>query len=495
MERKTSVSLLHYCNKTRHLIAVYQKRINAEKTSKGNSESDSRNNDYKPSAFLATSLTVNSDLVSSEAWISDSGATNHMSANRQHFATYASFPIPQRVETTNMNIILAYGCGHQLFSVRQATKYGNKVIYDSDGVEIQYDNKVVATGRLGGTVYIMNMRVCTRNAPVTASVATAEDQLQGWHERLGHEDKRYKVGELINSDVNGPMSTTLIEGYRYYVVCKDDYSRYTRIFFMKEKSEVAKYLDIFLNECDNNNHKVKFFRSDGGSEFDCKRVREILQKRGIELSLTIPYTPEQNGVAEQSNRHMVELARSMLSVSKMSKFIWTHACETATFLINRTGKSGVPDKTPIELWSGKSFKSFDYLRIFGSDYYVNIPKQFRSKFDDKSVAGKFIGNLDEKEEKEENHTKNDDSIAEEFLDALDDGGSTEEENNEEEEEEEDDDKNKSKIDTQATSHNTRPVCKIHTPKKLADYEVGYKISNSTNRKANTVWACMMEAVE
>uniref|UniRef100_A0ABD2WT57 Integrase catalytic domain-containing protein n=1 Tax=Trichogramma kaykai TaxID=54128 RepID=A0ABD2WT57_9HYME len=589
----------HYCKKTGHLIAVCQKRINAEKTSKGNSESDSRNNDYKPSTFLATSLTVNSDLVSSEAWISDSGATNHMSANRQHFATYAPFPIPQRVETANMNIILAYGCGnvdvqvlvdnkwlnaqltdvwyvpevgHQLFSVRQATKYGNKVIYDSDGVEIQCDNKVVATGRLEGTVYIMNMRVCTRNAPVTVNVATTEDQLQGWHERLGHQDKRHvrkilsqqgiltkykdatsfcdgcvlgkshrkpfhtrqdrpqKVGELINSDVNGPMSTTSIEGYRYYVVFKDDYSRYTRIFFMREKSEVAKYLDIFLNECDNHNHKVKIFRSGGGGEFDCKRVREILQNRGIELNLTCPYTPEQNGVSEQSNRYVVELARSMLTVSKMSKSFWTHACETATFLINRTGKSGVPDKSPIELWSGKSFKSFDYLRIFGSDCYVNIPKQFRSKFDDKAVAGKFIGYLNEKDgykiwvpsknrvvnsrnvdfrpeklctndseielylnstdEKEENHIKNDDSIAEEFLDALDDGGSTEEENSEEEE-----DKSESKIDIQATSQNTRPVRKIHTPKKLADYEVGYKISNVTNRKANSAWACMMEAVE
>lgn len=33
----------------------------------------------------------------------------------------------------------------------------------------------------------------------------------------------------------------------------------------------------------------------------------LLQERGIEFQPSCPYTPEQNGVAEQSNRHVVEL--------------------------------------------------------------------------------------------------------------------------------------------------------------------------------------------
>ncbi|GLV44126.1 hypothetical protein CBL_21279, partial [Carabus blaptoides fortunei] len=133
------------------------------------------------------------------------------------------------------------------------------------------------------------------------------------------QDRPQVVGELINSDVNGPMSIDSINGFRYYVVFKDDFSRFVRIFFMKEKSEVATHLDTFLNECDTAGHKVKAFR-----------------------------------------------------------------------------KSSVPGKTPLKLWSDKAFDSFDYLRIFGSECYVNVPKNFRSKFDDKAVFGYFIGYVNEK---------------------------------------------------------------------------------------------------
>ena len=60
------------------------------------------------------------------------------------------------------------------------------------------------------------------------------------------QNRSQKVGEVINSDVNGPMSTSSNYGFRYYVVFKDDFSKYTRIFFMKEKSEVAFHLNTFL---------------------------------------------------------------------------------------------------------------------------------------------------------------------------------------------------------------------------------------------------------
>ncbi|CAB0034441.1 unnamed protein product [Trichogramma brassicae] len=228
--------------------------------------------------------------------------------------------------------------------------------------------------------------------------------LQRWHERLGHQDKRHvrdvlqkcgitvkyddtksfcdgcvlgkshrkpfnarqerakSVGEIINSDVNGPMSMNSYHGFKYYVVFKYDFSRYTRIFFMKKKSEVATHLQTFLNEACTAGHRVKIFRSDGGGEFNCARVHEILNKHGIQLNLTCPYTPEQNGVAEQSNRHVVELARSMLTVSELPLMFWAHACDTATYLINRTGKSSIPNKAPIELWSGYFITQKAYTR-------------------------------------------------------------------------------------------------------------------------------------
>lgn len=180
----------------------------------------------------------------------------------------------------------------------------------------------------------MNKRVCVPESQVLSNLATAEGQLHEWHERLGNPDKRHvrnalsrfgisvkycdtasfchgcvfgkshrkpvhvpsdrpqKVGELINSDVNGTMSIDFLNGFRYYVVFKNDFSRYVRVFFMKEKSEVSKHFVTFLNECDTASHKVKACCFDGGGEFDCESGRHQLRKRAIELRLTCPDTPE-----------------------------------------------------------------------------------------------------------------------------------------------------------------------------------------------------------
>ena len=44
--------------------------------------------------------------------------------------------------------------------------------------------------------------------------------------------------ELIHSDVCGPMSSTFLSGFEYYITFIDDYSRKTWIFFLKAKNKV-----------------------------------------------------------------------------------------------------------------------------------------------------------------------------------------------------------------------------------------------------------------
>lgn len=221
IERKEKRSC-NYCKKFGHIIANCRKRIAAEQratTANADNNNDNKNsnssskNNSKTSMFLATGLTVKTNFVSADSWISDSGTTHHMTANKQYFATFEKFSIPQHIETAGKECILAYGSGkvnvdvrignkwssalldnvwympdarHQLFSIRQAAKHGNEVIFDSDGVKIKCDRKIVATGKLEQSVYVMNMRVRAPNLQVEANLATTKDQLQGWHERLGH---------------------------------------------------------------------------------------------------------------------------------------------------------------------------------------------------------------------------------------------------------------------------------------------------------------------
>ena len=52
------------------------------------------------------------------------------------------------------------------------------------------------------------------------------------------ETKTKGMLELIHSDVCGPMSSTSLSGFEYYITFIDDFSRKTWIYFLKGKSEV-----------------------------------------------------------------------------------------------------------------------------------------------------------------------------------------------------------------------------------------------------------------
>jgi hypothetical protein len=51
------------------------------------------------------------------------------------------------------------------------------------------------------------------------------------------------------------------------------------------------------------------------------------------------------------------------------------------------------DKTPNEVWSGKK-TSLQHLRVFGCDAYVHVPKENRSKLNNKAEKCIFIGYKD-----------------------------------------------------------------------------------------------------
>lgn len=57
--------------------------------------------------------------------------------------------------------------------------------------KIHCNQEIVAIDKLLNSVYVINMRILTPNSQVEANLTTSEDQLQRWHEQLGHQDKRH----------------------------------------------------------------------------------------------------------------------------------------------------------------------------------------------------------------------------------------------------------------------------------------------------------------
>ena len=96
--------------------------------------------------------------------------------------------------------------------------------------------------------------------------------------------------------------------------------------------------------------KVKTFRTDNGAEFTSKRLRSHLKVCDIRHELTIPKTPEQNGVAERLNCTLMEITRSKLLDAKLPQKFWAEAVSKAAFLRNRSPTSALEGTTAHEAW-------------------------------------------------------------------------------------------------------------------------------------------------
>ena len=120
------------------------------------------------------------------------------------------------------------------------------------------------------------------------------------------------------------------------------------------------------------------------------KFQDYLKAEGVKHELTVPKTPEQNGVAERQNRTLVESVRTMLTQAKLPKKFWVEALNTAVYLRNRSPTKAVNNATPFEAWTGDK-PDVSHLRSFGCTAYAHIPKDERKKLDSKARKCIFLG--------------------------------------------------------------------------------------------------------
>jgi hypothetical protein len=197
--------------------------------------------------------------------------------------------------------------------------------------------------------------------------------------------------DLIHSDVCGPMSLASLTGSLYYVVFIDDFSQKSWIFFMKTKGQVFSRFQEFKALVENQTgKKIRVLRSDNGGEYTSKAFMDFCAGEGIRRELTVPYNPQQNGVAERKNRAIVGAARAMLHDQGLPLFLWAEACYTAVYLQNRSPHKAVGSMTPEEAFSGKK-PEVGHFRIFGCTTYSYVPSEKRTKLEPMAERGIFVG--------------------------------------------------------------------------------------------------------
>ena len=78
----------------------------------------------------------------------------------------------------------------------------------------------------------------------------------------------------------------------------------------------------------------------------------FLKEHGILSQFSAPGTPQQNKVAKRRNRTLLDMVRSMMSLSTLPLSFWGYALETTACILNMVSSKSEP-KIPMEMWTGR----------------------------------------------------------------------------------------------------------------------------------------------
>ncbi|CAI7800850.1 unnamed protein product [Closterium sp. NIES-53] len=138
-------------------------------------------------------------------------------------------------------------------------------------------------------------------------------------------------------------------------------------------------------------YKVKVIRTDNRREFIGADFEAVLKKKGLQHQLTVPYNPQQNGVAERFNRTLQKGARTLLGRAGLPDPFWVTALRQVALVKNRVF-ANVGDKqwVPCTKWYG-SAPAVNMLRAYGCMVVFHVPKEKRGKLEASGRWGVHLG--------------------------------------------------------------------------------------------------------
>ena len=128
---------------------------------------------------------------------------------------------------------------------------------------------------------------------------------------------------MIHVDVWGPYSLSSIHGHKYFLTIFDDYSRYTWVFPLKQKSEDVKILENFVIFIQTQfEAAIKIIRSDNENEFF---MTNFFINKGIIHQTSYVNTPQQNSIVERNHGYLLNVARALMIQSHLPKIYWLYS--------------------------------------------------------------------------------------------------------------------------------------------------------------------------
>ncbi|CAI5984102.1 unnamed protein product [Closterium sp. NIES-65] len=182
--------------------------------------------------------------------------------------------------------------------------------------------------------------------------------------------------QTLHMDVWGPARVRGQGHERYFLLVVDDYSRYTTVFPLRSKGDVAEVLidwiraaRLQLRRSFGSDFPVLRLHSDRGGEFSSGLLRAYCRARGIRQTFTLPDSPQQNGIAERRIGMVMDVARTSMMHAAAPHFLWPFAVQYAAHQINLHPRVSRPETSPALLWTGKVGDASAF-RVWGSRAFV-----------------------------------------------------------------------------------------------------------------------------
>lgn len=91
----------------------------------------------------------------------------------------------------------------------------------------------------------------------------------------------------------------------------------------------SKFAKVYVCNFNKRGKNIIRIRSDHDREFENKKFSNFCDLEGILHEVSAPLTPQQNGVVEQKNRNLQEMAKIMLHAKQILLHFWAEAINTA----------------------------------------------------------------------------------------------------------------------------------------------------------------------
>nr|GEU30057.1 hypothetical protein [Tanacetum cinerariifolium] len=243
--------------------------------------------------------------------------------------------------------------------INKSLKFLGTVKFGNDHVAKIIDGVDLLTGSRGNNLYTLSLQDMMASSPICLLSKVSKTKSWLWHRHLSHlnfgainhlarqglvrgllklkfekdhlcsacamgkstkkshkpksEDTNQEKLYLLHMDICGPMRVESVNGKKYILVIVDDYSRFTRVKFLRSKDETSDFTIKFLKMIQVRlKVPVRRIRTDNRTEFVNQTLCEYYEEVGISHETSVARSPEQNGVDERRNRTLIEAARTIV---------------------------------------------------------------------------------------------------------------------------------------------------------------------------------------